>query len=71
MSEISHEDMGALKQAVATLTTEVTLLRSDMAAVNKTLSEIRGGKKALWGLLSAAGFLGGLVSYAIQHVQFK
>lgn len=71
MSDVSHEDMGALKQAVTTLTNEVTLLRNDMANVNKTLSEIRGGKKALWGLLSAAGVLGGLVSYAIQHVQIK
>lgn len=71
MSEISHEDMGALKQAVTTLTAEVTLLRSDMAAVNKTLSEIRGGKKALWSLMGAAGFLGGLVSYGIQHIQIK
>jgi len=70
MSDISAEDIGALKQAVTTLTAEVTALRKDMADVTKTLSEIRGGKKALWGLLGTAGILGGFVTWALQHVKF-
>lgn len=71
MSEVSPEDIGALKQAVATLTAEVTALRRDMAEVNHTLSEIKGGKKALWALLGAAGFLGGLVAWLFEHVTVK
>ena len=71
MSDQTHEDMGALKQAVTTLTSEVALLRNDMAQVNKALSELRGGKKALWALLGAAGFLGGLVSWVEQHVKLS
>jgi prefoldin subunit 5 len=71
MSDTSHEDMGALKQAVTTLTAEVGALRRDMADVNRTLSEIRGGKKALWALLGAAGFLGGLATWALQNLSLK
>ena len=69
MSEISHEDIGALKQAVTTLTDEVKKLREDMATVNTTLAEIQGGKKALWALLGAAGILGGGVTWALQHIK--
>ena len=71
MSEISHEDIGALKQAVTTLTDEVTALRSDMAKVNAALAEIQGGKKALWALLGAAGLIGGGVTWALQHLSVK
>lgn len=71
MSEISHEDIGALKQAVTTLTVEVTALRGDMAKVNSALAEIQGGKKALWALLGAAGLIGGGLSWALQHLSVK
>lgn len=71
MSEISSEDIGALKQAVSTLTGEVSALRRDMAAVNATLAEIQGGKKALWALLGAAGLIGGGVTWALQHLSVK
>lgn len=71
MSEISAEDIGALKQAVTTLTDEVTALRRDMASVNAALAEIQGGKKALWALLGAAGLIGGGVTWALQHLSVK
>ena len=71
MSEISSEDIGALKQAVSTLTDEVTALRRDMASVNAALAEIQGGKKALWALLGAAGLIGGGVTWALQHLSVK
>lgn len=71
MSEISSEDIGALKQAVSTLTAEVSALRKDMAAVNAALAEIQGGKKALWALLGAAGLIGGGVTWALQHLSVK
>ena len=71
MSEISPEDIGALKEAVETLKTEVERLRTDVGTVNRTLAEIRGGKKVLWALLGAAGVMGGFVSWAIEHINFK
>jgi hypothetical protein len=61
MSEISAEDVGALKQAVLTLTTEMTLLRTDMARVNSTLAQIQGGKRVLWAVWSFLGIGGSIL----------
>lgn len=71
MSDISAEDIGALKQAVTTLTDEVMKLRSSMAKMENALAEIQGGKKALWALLGAAGLIGGGVTWALQHLSVK
>lgn len=71
MSEVSPEDIGALKQAVNTLTGEVSALRRDMATVNAALAEIRGGKKVLWALLGAAGVMGAAASWLFDHLNFK
>lgn len=71
MSELNPEDIGALKQAVTTLTAEVSLLRQDMTKVNLALSELRGGKKVLLTMLATAGLFGSALTWLLQHIQFK
>lgn len=61
MSDVSPEDIGRLKEAVDTLKKEVIGLRDEVSAVNKALSEIKGGKRVLWSLWSALGILAAVI----------
>lgn len=66
MSEnITEKDFGALEAEVKILITEVHLLRKEMAQVNATINQGKGG---LYVLLLTAGALGSAVTLFIKKV---
>ena len=65
MSEINPKDFGALEADVRTLTTEVRLLREEMALVNAAINQGKGG---LWVVVMAAGAIGAGLTLMIKKV---
>lgn len=68
---IEGAELAALKVKVDHLEQKVVEMASDLRAIRETLAELRGGKKALWLLMSAAGAFGAAVTWMAQHVSFK
>ena len=68
---IDGAELAALKVKVEHLEQKVTEMASDLRAIRDTLAELRGGKRALWLLMGAAGSLGAAVTWVSQHVSFK
>ncbi|HET6619730.1 MAG TPA: hypothetical protein VFG64_07295 [Dongiaceae bacterium] len=68
---IDGAEMAALKVKVEHLEQKVVEMASDLRAIRDTLAELRGGKRALWLLMGAAGSLGAGVTWMAQHVTFK
>lgn len=65
MSEINPQEFGALQADVKTLTTEIHLLRQEMAQVNAAINQGKGG---LWVIVTAAGALGAGLTLAIKKL---
>lgn len=68
---IDGSELAALKVKVEHLEQKVVEMASDLRAIRETLAELRGGKRALWLLMGAAGSLGAAVTWMSQHVSFK
>jgi hypothetical protein len=64
-------ELAALKVKVDHLEQKVVEMASDLRAIRETLAELRGGKRALWILMSAAGAFGSAVTWLLQHVSIK
>lgn len=62
---ITEKDFGALEAQVEILINEVHLLRKEMAQVNATINQGKGG---LYVLLLTAGALGSALTLAIKKV---
>lgn len=65
MSDITEKDFGALEAEVKILITEVHLLRKEMAQVNATINQGKGG---LYVLLLSAGAIGSAITMFIKKV---
>jgi hypothetical protein len=63
--EIDPKEFGALEADVRTLTTEVRLLRAEMAAVNAAINQGKGG---LWVVVMAAGALGSTITLLVKKM---
>lgn len=67
-----QQDIGALKAEVRHLNATIDRMAETMEAMKEKMDRVEGGRAALWGLLAAAGTLGGLVvgigSFVLQHV---
>jgi hypothetical protein len=77
MSEIDPRDFGRLESEVATLTDLVraqTVAMAEMGkrldTMNTTLTEARGGWKALLLLGGAGAALGSVIPWVLSHVRF-
>jgi hypothetical protein len=60
-------DIGGLEKQVEILVVEVAALRTVVAKLETRFAQIDGGKKALWGLLTAAGALGAFIAQIGQY----
>ena len=58
----------ALAEALNLMRTEMSTLRQDVASINNKLASLEGGRKALWGLLAAAGMAGAILSQIMNLV---
>jgi hypothetical protein len=65
MGEINPQEFGALQADVKTLTTEIHLLRQEMAQVNAAINQGKGG---LWVIVMAAGSVASLVTLAVKKM---
>lgn len=65
MSDITEKDFGALEAEVKILITEVHLLRKEMAQVNATINQGKGG---LYVLLLSAGAIGSAITMFLKRV---
>lgn len=74
-----QQDIGALKAEVRHLNATIDRMAEAMDAMSTKMGDMKekmdrveGGRAALWGLLAAAGTLGGVVvgvaSFVLQHV---
>jgi prefoldin subunit 5 len=64
-------ELAALKVKVGYLEQQIAEMRADLKAIRETLAEIRGGKKALWLLMGAAGSFGAAMTWLLQHASPK
>ncbi|HEY1382123.1 MAG TPA: hypothetical protein VGF43_00830 [Dongiaceae bacterium] len=64
-------ELAAMKVKVEHLKQKVDEMAGDLKAIRETLAEIRGGKKALWLLMSAAGSFGAAMTWILQHASSK
>jgi hypothetical protein len=64
-------EIAALKVKVEHLEMQMTDMADDLRAIRETLAEIRGGKKALWLLMGAAGSFGAAMTWILQHASPK
>lgn len=55
MADVDPKEFGALQADVRTLINEIHLLRNEMAQVNATINQGKGG---MYMLMSASGFVG-------------
>lgn len=65
MSDITEKDFGALEAEVKILITEVHLLRKEMAQVNATINQGKGG---LYVLLLSAGAIGSAITMFLKRI---
>lgn len=56
-----QRDFGRMESQIKTLLEEVSKLRQEVSTLNNRFAALDGGRKALWGLLVAAGILGGII----------
>ena len=66
-----HHDIGDLQARVEALEKMVEKSTEKLNEIHAEMLLYRGGRKALYGLLAAAGATGGLISWALQHLHFK
>jgi hypothetical protein len=65
MSEIDPQEFGALQADVRNLTTEIHLLRGEMAQVNAAINQGKGG---LWMAMIAAGSVASAFTLMIKKI---
>lgn len=65
MTEIDPKDFGALEADVKTLTTEVRMLRQEMAQVNAMINQGKGG---IYIMVLAAGAIGSSVTLFMKKL---
>lgn len=58
----------AFDTALRTMHTDMADLRNEVRTLNQKLATIEGGRKALWGLLAAAGIAGGVIGEVIRSL---
>ena len=63
--DITAKDFGALEAEVKVLITEVHLLRKEMAQVNATINQGKGG---LYVLLLSAGAVGSVITLFLKRL---
>lgn len=64
-------EVEVLKRMVADQANAITQMAQQLAEMNRTLSEARGGWRVLLMFGGAGATLSGLVAWALQHIQFK
>lgn len=65
MSEIDPQEFGALQADVRTLTNEIHLLRNEMAQVNASINQGKGG---MYVLLLTAGAVGSGITLFVKKI---
>lgn len=65
MSEIDPQEFGALQADVRTLTNEIHLLRNEMAQVNASINQGKGG---MYVLLLTAGAVGSGITLFVKKM---
>jgi hypothetical protein len=65
MSDINPQEFGALQADVKTLTSEIHLLRKEMADVTAMLNQGKGG---LYTIIFAAGALGSVITLSVKKI---
>ena len=78
MAEIDPQEFGELKATVsAILKTEAERgedlkdIKAQLASINSTLSEAKGGWKLMMAVGGAAAAVGGFVAWIIEHVTVR
>lgn len=65
MNEIDPREFGALQADVKTLTTEIHLLRQEMASVTAMINQGKGG---MYVIVLAAGAIGSAITMAVKKL---
>jgi len=65
MSDVNPQEFGALQADVKTLTSEIHLLRKEMADVTAMLNQGKGG---LYTIIFAAGALGSVITLSVKKI---
>jgi hypothetical protein len=71
MTDIDPQEFGKIQALVITLERDVKAIKDDLRAIRDTLAEFRGGRRALWLLVGAAGSFGAAVTWSLQHISVK
>ena len=66
---IDPREFGRLEQEVKQLVHQMDAMQATLTQINTTLSEARGGWRVLMMVGGAGAAVGGLVSWALQHVR--
>lgn len=78
MSDINPREFGHLEARVDALTSSVAsqaevmkLMTQQLQTMNNTLTEARGGWKAMMWIGGVAGTAGSVLTWLVQHITFK
>lgn len=63
--------IGELKATVTILTAKVEKIEAKVDSVDRTLSEAKGGWRVLLLVGGAAGTVGAVMSWIVQHIPFR
>lgn len=66
-----HRDIGALSARLDVLEKIQSENSKTLHQIDTRLAELRGGRKALFWLVSAAGTLGAALTWSANHIAFK
>lgn len=66
---IDPQEFGRMEQQVDQLATQLADMQQTLSAISKTLSEAKGGWRALMWAGGASAAAGGLVTWVLQHLR--
>lgn len=71
MADEVQRDLGKHEAEIEQLKEQVAAMRQDLHAIREMFAELRGGKKAVGILVSAAATMGAVVSWVLSVILHK